>query len=280
MSREPPNAANPVEADAQGVGRSTLAHRSALVALGLLFLGFCALGVWQLERRAWKLALIDRVEQRIHAPAAPAPARVVWTDAAAANWEYRHVEVTGHFLPDADTVVQAVTELGPGYWLLTPLRTVDGATVLVNRGFVARRPALRREVGPAGAASAGGAVETVTGLLRLAEPGGAFLRRNDAAADRWFSRDVVAIARARGIEPVAPFFIDADASSGPGASAPDAPVGGLTVVRFRNSHLVYALTWFALAAMTVAAGWQVTRADRRQRRARSRSPVRIVETSA
>ncbi|MET0271314.1 MAG: SURF1 family cytochrome oxidase biogenesis protein, partial [Sphingomonas sp.] len=60
-------------------------------------------------------------------------------------------------------------------------------------------------------------------------------------------RDVRAIARARRVGPVAPFFVDADAAPNPGGW----PVGGLTVVAFRNSHLVYALTWFALAGLSL-----------------------------
>ena len=36
--------------------------------------------------------------------------------------------------------MQAVTELGGGFWVLTPLRhATQGFTVLVNRGFVAAR---------------------------------------------------------------------------------------------------------------------------------------------
>ena len=88
---------------------------------------------------------------------------------------------------------------------------------------------------------------TVTGLLRASEPGGGFLRANDPARDRWYSRDVAAIARARGLGEVAPFFIDADATPNPGGY----PVGGLTVVAFRNDHLVYALTWFGLAGLSL-----------------------------
>ena len=49
---------------------------------------------------------------------------------------------------------------------------------------------------------------------------------------------------------MAPFFVDAGADTP--CATPDGPVGGLTVLRFSNNHLVYALTWFALAAMTVA----------------------------
>jgi surfeit locus 1 family protein len=85
----------------------------------------------------------------------------------------------------------------------------------------------------------------VTGLLRITEPEGAMLRSNDPAAGRWFSRDVAAIAAARGLTDVAPYFIDADGASG----GPDSPVGGLTVIRFHNNHLVYAITWYSLALM-------------------------------
>ena len=85
----------------------------------------------------------------------------------------------------------------------------------------------------------------VTGLVRLTEPGGRFLRANQPSADRWYSRDVAAIAAARDLGKVARFFIDADATPNPGGL----PIGGLTVVSFRNSHLVYALTWFGLAGL-------------------------------
>ena len=117
----------------------------------------------------------------------------------------------------------------------------------------------------------------VTGLLRLSEPGGAFLRRNDALANRWYSRDVPAIASARGLTRVAPFFVDAGAGAAmlpntPAAANPanpanpaKQPVGGLTVIHFNNNHLVYALTWYALAGMVAAACIWLVREERGQR---------------
>ncbi|MCA6108944.1 SURF1 family protein [Bradyrhizobium sp. CNPSo 4026] len=213
----------------------------ALAALGVAAL--TALGVWQLERRTWKLALIDRVEQRQHAAPQPLPAS--WHTITASSDEYRRVTVTGHFLHGRETLIAAVTDYGRGFWVLTPLQTTNGATVLVNRGFIPpdrRDPSTRREGNPPG-------VVTVIGLLRITEPKGAFLHTNDPAANRWYSRDVAAIATVRGLSQVAPFFIDADASPNPGGY----PIGGLTVVRFPNNHLIYALTWFAMAFMLAAA---------------------------
>ncbi|QOZ50449.1 SURF1 family protein [Bradyrhizobium sp. CCBAU 53338] len=203
------------------------------------FVVLIALGVWQVERRAWKLALIDRVEQRVHAPAQPIPAPASWAAVSAASDEYRHVSVSGRFLHDRETLVQAVTEEGPGYWVLTPLLRVDGTQVLINRGFVPserRDPSTRKDGNPAGQVE-------VTGLLRITEPKGGFLRDNVPQHNRWYSRDVAAIAAARDLQKVAPFFIDADAGSQVG----NGPIGGLTVIRFPNNHLIYALTWFALA---------------------------------
>lgn len=197
-----------------------------------------ALGVWQIERRAWKLGLIAQVDARIHAPAAPLPERAAWAGITARD-AYRHVRVSGSFLHDRETLVQAVTEHGAGFWVLTPLRTPDGV-VLVNRGFV---PPEKRD--PASRPARQGVV-TLSGLLRVSEPGGAFLRSNDPGGGRWYSRDVAAIASARGVGEVAPFFIDADATPNPGGY----PIGGLTVVNFPNSHLAYALTWFGLALLS------------------------------
>ena len=236
--------------------RSTRRAVIALVACAL-FAGFVALGSWQVQRRAWKLDLIDRVEARVHAPPVVAPARAPaserWSAVDVANDEYRHVQASGVFLRDAHTFVQAVTERGAGFWLLTPLQLADGSIVIVNRGFVP--PESRDRV-----AAVTGTVK-VTGLLRLTEPGGGFLRRNESAMNRWYSRDVQAIAIARGLNKVAPYFIDADADAGAGMPDSNAPVGGLTVIAFTNNHLVYAITWFTLALMVASGGWRLMREE-------------------
>ena len=242
---------------------------AALAAL--VFTGFAALGTWQIQRLFWKLDLIERVDQRVHAPATDAPGPAQWRQLQPATDEYRHVRLSGVFHHDRETLVQASTVLGSGFWVLTPLQRPDGSWVLVNRGFVppeGRDRSARAATEPTGQTH-------LAGLLRVSEPVpyGGFLRRNDPAAGRWFSRDVQGIAQARGLSgPVAPYFIDADAASSSALRAspdhgPSAwPVGGLTVVSFRNHHLVYAVTWYALALMVAGAAWYVARDERRLRR--------------
>ncbi len=223
--------------------RPAPARRPILPATLLLLaiLLFTALGIWQVERRRWKLDLIAAVDARIHAPPQAPPGPAGWQRFDAKGNVYRHVTIAGTYLHDRETLVQAATALGQGYWVLTPLRTPAGWLLLVNRGFV---PADRKLVGSRRAGQVAGTVR-ITGLLRVSEPHGGFLRSNDPAAGRWYSRDVAAIARSRGLK-AAPYFLDADAAPNPGGL----PGGGLTVVSFPNNHLVYALTWFSLALLS------------------------------
>jgi len=232
------------EPSGQGSPRSRV--RLILVCLLALaaFAIFVALGTWQLQRRVWKLDLIARVNARVHAPPSLAPGPTAWRRITAASDAYRHISVAGVFENDRETLVQAVTELGPGFWVMTPLVSDRGFTVLVNRGFV---PPERADPQTRRPGQLSGPVR-VTGLLRISEPHGGFLRRNDPHDGRWYSRDVAAIAAARGLSSpglTAPYFIDADATPNRGGL----PVGGLTVIAFPNSHLVYALTWYGLALL-------------------------------
>ncbi|TDK32264.1 SURF1 family protein [Rhizobium deserti] len=223
-------------------------RRASLLLRGFLLFSvivFTLLGIWQVQRLFWKLDLIARVEARVTAAPVPPPPRSEWPMVDAERFEYQHVHVAGVFDHSREALVQAVTERGPGFWVMTPLRLQEGQSILINRGFV---PSGNKDTGSRKAGELVGTVN-VTGLLRISEPGGGFLRSNDPGADRWYSRDVAAIAAAKGVSDYAPFFIDADAAANPGGL----PVGGLTVVKFHNSHLVYAITWFSLAAMALGA---------------------------
>ncbi|GAA4761004.1 SURF1 family protein [Stakelama sediminis] len=221
-----------------------------------LFAAFIALGVWQVHRRAWKLALIARVDSRIHAAPVPAPPPAQWPDITRKSAEYRHVSVTGQYRHDV-TLVHATTDLGYGYWALSPLKTLRGFTVLVNRGFVPADSAnhISSAMPPDGTVH-------ITGLLRITEPKGTLLRSNRPAQNQWYSRDVPAIAEAHHLGRIAPYFIDSDKRT----SGTDPAVGGLTVVHFRNEHLSYAITWFALAFLTLFGAGILFRHEWRVRR--------------
>ncbi len=218
--------------EGQGAKKSSLGLLAFAAFIALCAIGFAGLGIWQVERLAWKNGLIAAVEARAHAE--PLNLNTAdWSGIDPEASEYQRVLLNGSLLP-FDVLTQAVTDDGPGFWVMTPMRLPDGRTVLINRGFAPKDAdvALDAET-PA----------TIKGLLRVTEPEGGFLRTNDPATNRWFSRDVAAIGEALDLQNLAPFFIDAD-GAGDGY-----PRGGLTVLRFSNNHLIYALTWFGLTGL-------------------------------
>ncbi|WP_114240190.1 SURF1 family protein [Dyella sp. C9] len=240
-----------------------------LALLGLiLFAGFIALGTWQVYRLAWKRDLIARVDQRVHAAPVDAPARDAWGGITAQSAEYRHVQLRGRFLYDRQTPVWTASNYGTGYWLMTPLQLADGSVVLVNRGFAPEDwCGLKAQCAPGPDGET-----TLTGLLRMSEPPGLF-RHNDPSRNTWYTRDVAAIATARGLRDVAPYFVDEDAAPGTlDAGKPAWPQGGLTVIAFPNNHLSYLITWYLLALMVLAAAIYVARDERRLRRS---TPPRV-----
>ncbi|KAF3996336.1 SURF1 family protein [Glaciimonas immobilis] len=299
----PECAATAVAEGAPPRSRSAAARFAVAALAGFLFFTFVALGTWQVKRLQWKLDLIERVTDRVHALPVAAPGPAQWSKVNAKADEYRHVHLSGTYLYEFSAWVQASTDLGSGFWVMTPLRREDGSVVMVNRGFIPVRTPGQRDQADTWQSSANpGPSNTpvvpvnVTGLLRMSEPGGGFLRHNDPAANRWYSRDVQAIAAARGLSAIAPYFVDADAVAMPGGAASgenfvtnpingahngltghrgddvdDAPIGGLTVIAFHNNHLMYAITWYVLALMTAGAGLWVAREDRRLLRANKSS---------
>lgn len=198
-----------------------------LAAVALLVGVFILLGNWQVQRLGWKLDLIEQVEARAYGT--PVAARDDTMEA------YTRVQVTGRYLFEDTLRIKAVTDLGPGFWVMTPLQN-DTLTVWVNRGFVPTGTQdLRREEGP----------HEITGLVRLSVPKGTLLEKNDPASGRWYSADLPVMSAQAGLDDTAPYYIDAE-RRGQGA---DWPRGGMTQLTFRNTHLAYALTWYAMAVL-------------------------------
>ncbi len=242
--------------------RSPLALAAWIVLAAALFSGFVLLGNWQVRRLHWKLDLIHDVATRVHAPAVAAPGPTQWPQIASGQLQYLHVTLHGRFLDGAQTLVHGASEDGYGFWVIAPLRTDSGFIVLVNRGYIPGT--LPGTAAYAQAAPPAGDVR-LTGLLRFSEPAGGFLRPNQPAKKLWYSRDVAAIAAARGLasSQVAPYFVDADAGS---ADSNAWPRAGLTVIQFPNNHLGYLITWYLMALMVAAAALYMGREEYRLRR--------------
>nr|XP_030694199.1 surfeit locus protein 1 isoform X1 [Globicephala melas] len=207
------------------------------------------LGTWQVQRRKWKLQLIAELESRVMAEPIPLPADPMELQ----KLEYRPVKVRGHFDHSKElymvprTMVDPAREAGrlssaaeSGAYVVTPFHcTALGVTILVNRGFVPRKkmnPDTRRK------GQVEGEVDLV-GMVRLSETRKPFVPENNPARNHWHYRDLEAMARLTGAEPI---FIDADFKS----TVPGGPIGGQTRVTLRNEHMQYIITWYGLCAAT------------------------------
>ncbi|WP_424986428.1 SURF1 family protein [Microbulbifer sp. S227A] len=232
--------------DRAAAGRPLWVTALLLALSVLMIVVFVLLGNWQVRRLAWKQELIAAVETRAFGPAVALPEHF-----DAGRHAYLRVAVDGRWLDREAVLVKAVTELGPGYWVMSPMQT-GGGILWVNRGFV---PADARD--PANWSIA---QSPVTGLLRPTAQGGTLLERNDPQSGRWVSRDTVALSDSLGLGATLPYFIDADHRGAPAAW----PRGGLTILRFSNSHLSYALTWYAMAVLFALGLAYVLRSSRRK----------------
>jgi surfeit locus 1 family protein len=220
------------------------------LALPILFvlaalLTFIALGTWQIERKAWKEALIETLAQRLSAAAAPLPPRARWAGLDRADDEFRRVGLSAAFVPDTEALVYTAASAsrsdvsGPGYWVFALARLANGDLVAVNRGFV---PADHKDPGTRAAHALLGSIDMV-GVMRWPERHGYFAPKDDPGHNLWFVRDHLAIAAAKGWGEIAPFFIDLETPVPPSGW----PRPGALKMNIRNEHLQYAITWYALA---------------------------------
>lgn len=215
-----------------------------------------SLGTWQLQRLDWKQDLISRVEARPNQPLVPAPAPDKVTPEVLAELEYRQVSVAGVFNHAGERHLYfPLTEprgplSGPGVMVFTPIETVDGWRVLVNRGF-----APDANIDPT--TRADGQLEgqiQITGLLRQFEPRNALTPTSSEALV--FARDKKDLTGHLSTQggAIADYYIDATANMTPPGGLPQA---GETRIRFANNHLQYVITWYGLAAALagVAIAW-------------------------
>jgi len=201
-----------------------------------------ALGFWQVERLFWKQDLIAQRQAAVTAAPVAAPRSLE----EARGMEFHRVTDEGVFLHDKEIFLGATSEAGrQGYQVLTPLLEPGGRTVFINRGFI---PAELKDPTKRAAGQIAGTVR-IQGLLRLPPSGKPawFLPDNRPDLNYWFWVDLPAMSAADGLDRVAPFYIDADATPNPGGW----PKGGVTRLVLPNDHLQYAITWFSLAVALI-----------------------------
>jgi surfeit locus 1 family protein len=216
------------------------------------------LGLWQLQRRVEKHALIAALDERLAAAPEPLPPASRWSLLTPAHDEFHRFRFTATYQPGPDAMVyssgSALREdiSGPGTWAFLPVRLPTGQTVVINAGFVQNTMLDRAEQDRVVAGLISREPVAVTGYIRFPETAGVLTPAQNVAKRLWFTRDHLAMARALGWGNVAPFYIDLEAP----VPASGIPKPGPLDVHLKDDHLQYAITWFGLAgAVAIAFGF-------------------------
>ena len=225
---------------------------ATLIGLAILV----TLGAWQVQRLAWKEALIAQLAANAAAP--PVDLSTAYNMArAGSNAEFVRVAFTGTYNNDAWMKMLSSYEGGQGWTILTPV-SADGWAVIVDRG---KLPGQRLEhfdqpQGP----------QQIEGVIRTHGIGqGFFDPVNDPKGNMWYWWDIKAMLAASGLpaglKPF-PFAVQLlPASTTAEFPRPEEPRADLA-----NNHLGYAITWFGLAATLLGvAGFYIFDLRRRRR---------------
>lgn len=222
---------------------------------------FVGLGLWQLERRAEKHALIAALDARLSADPVPLPPPSQWRALTPEHDEFRRVSFTATYEPRLDAMVYSSGSAirpdisGPGTWAFLPARLPDGNTVAVNAGFVPNTMQDRAVEDRSVAQLVTGQPVVMTGYLRFPVAAGMLTPTPEHNKRLWFARDQMAMAQALGWDKVAPFYIDLESPAPPNGI----PKPGPLQVQLPDDHMQYAVTWFTLAvavAIAFAVWWR------------------------
>jgi surfeit locus 1 family protein len=221
------------------------------VVLGIVGVAILiSLGVWQLQRLAWKEGILAQIDATISADPVDLPAN---PDPSADK--YLPVIVTGALGGEEIHVLTSVKDEGPGYRVISVLTSGD-RRLMVDLGFVLQEAKTESRIAES---------VTVTGNIHWPDEVDGWTPAPDRAANIWFARSVTDMAETLGAEP---FLIVARTltSAGSGSGLPVTPMP-IDSAGISNDHLNYAITWFSLAVVwAVMSGFLLLRVARTARK--------------
>lgn len=203
---------------------------------GPVFFILVGLGTWQINRLAWKEAILASIAQAERAPPVPLPA---------APSPFEKVFVTG--TPDArslslfgdDVRTTATGDTVNGGELLTVLRRPAARPILVDLGWIPYDDFGRATLPP---------TLSVSGFAQAPERANTFTPKDDPADHQFYLLNPARIGPQLGVSDLAPLVLVA--MGAPPARGWPEPAANLP--RPPNEHLQYALTWFGLAGVLLA----------------------------
>ncbi|ORY84864.1 SURF1 family-domain-containing protein [Protomyces lactucae-debilis] len=210
-----------------------------------------ALGTWQVQRRQWKLDLIDEVEEKLRRPALASLNEIdPLLQQPAEAGDAVPVQLRGTFQHDREMLVGPRQRDGQtGYHVVTPFRELETQRgLLVNRGWISKTLA-RQQDRPAGLPQS---TTSIFGLLRRTTNKNLFTPANNDVKGQYYYVDIEQMSAHTGCEPIlVEETIDASYATDD-LEEQGIPVGKPHEVLLRNNHMQYIVTWYALALATSA----------------------------
>ncbi|WP_411889222.1 SURF1 family protein [Yoonia sp. SDW83-1] len=185
-----------------------------------------SLGLWQVQRLAWKEDILEGINARLAATPA-----VLTLDVTEADHEYTRVRFSGIPTGDELHVLVSGTQAGTGYRVISKMQTGLGP-ILVDQGLL-----------PLEAKDASPLIEPmqITGVLLWPDDQNSSTPEPDLAENIWFARNVTTMSTALN---TAPLMVVATTTAPADPRLTPLPINTANI---KNDHLEYAITWFLLA---------------------------------
>lgn len=204
-----------------------------------------SLGTWQMQRLEWKRGILSKIESTISGDPIALPQLI-----SPSEQEYMPVRLTGQIGDQALFVLVSAKRVGAGWRVISPMTTVEGRRILLDRGFTP----VENKTAPPRAEQV-----TVLGNLHWPDDRNSSTPENDVAKNTWFARDIAQMAELLDTEPLLVIAREI-APPDPGLTLLPVDTAGIP-----NDHLQYAITWFSLAVvwllMTGALIWRRSKED-------------------
>jgi surfeit locus 1 family protein len=214
------------------------------IAVAIIALALCGLGMWQWGRLQQRLALNERINSRMKLPAL-----ALQNPIDPEIYDYRWVEVRGSFDHDQAVLLRNRSFEGTtGYHLITPLRMANGEAILVDRGWV---PFTEADTNARTSYALAGEV-VVRGVARVSEAGRGGPIDPPFTSERprlaaWFRVDIGRIEQQLGYR-LLPIFVELQ----PGTTLdPTPPIPAATTDLGPGSNLSYSIQWYSFAIILI-----------------------------
>jgi len=207
----------------------------------------CALGTWQLNRRAEALAEVARIDANYDAEAVPVADALADPAGFDVDQRWLVVALSGEYLGDEEVVVRNRPFGGSsGFEVITPFRLDDGTVFMVDRGWIAQGSDGR----PSDYTAPPSGHVQVEARLKAGEER---IEGRTTTGIEFATIDLAELADRVG-EPAYTGAYGVLVQSAADAAEP--PLAAARPLRDEGPHLSYALQWFVFALLAfIGLGW-------------------------